>query len=140
MNTNWQDLARATLKGSEDGTLPFAQSVKMLMEAGFDGYGVDFRRATRTYYRPDGEAIELETARTPAPVAERFDAAVVRAAIGEAQALVPGYTYKGFCAKVVGAGCAGYLVSFTGKRVLYYGRTGETHTEYFPGTRPESKS
>jgi len=46
---------------------------------------------------------------------------------------VPGYTYKGFRAKVAGAGCAGYLASFLGKRVLYYGRTGETHTEYFPG-------
>jgi uncharacterized protein YbcV (DUF1398 family) len=53
--------------------------------------------------------------------------------------LVPGYTYKGFCAKVTGAGCAGYLVSFPGKRVLYYGRSGETHTEYFPGTQPGAK-
>ena len=29
-----------------------------------------------------------------------------------------------------------YLVSFLGRRVLYYGRTAETHTEYFPGTQP----
>jgi hypothetical protein len=28
-----------------------------------------------------------------------------------------------------------YLVSLLGKRALYYGRTGENHTEYFPGTR-----
>ena len=27
-----------------------------------------------------------------------------------------------------------------GKRVLYYGRTGETHTEYFPGTRPQAQT
>jgi uncharacterized protein YbcV (DUF1398 family) len=45
-----------------------------------------------------------------------------------------GYTYQGFCSKVAGAGCAGYVVSLLGRRVLYYGRTGETHTEYFPGT------
>ena len=57
----------------------------------------------------------------------------------EAQALVPGYTYKGFCAKVAEAGCAGYVVSLLGRRVLYYGRTGETHTEYFPGTQPAAK-
>ncbi len=73
------------------------------------------------------------------PVAERFDASVVKEAIHEAQALVTGYTYKGFCAKVAGAGCAGYLVSFIGRRVLYYGRTGETHTEYFPGTQPAAR-
>jgi uncharacterized protein YbcV (DUF1398 family) len=135
MNTNWQDVARATLQGSESGEMTFPETVRMLMEAGFDGYAVDFRRSTRTYYMPDGEAIELETERTPAPVAKRFDPAMVKEAIREAQALVPGYTYKGFCAKVAGAGCAGYLVSLAGKRVLYYGRTGETHTEYFPGTQ-----
>jgi uncharacterized protein YbcV (DUF1398 family) len=140
MNTNWKDVARATLEGSESGAMSFPQSVRMLMEAGFDGYGVDFRRATRSYYMPDGESIELATERTSAPVAARFDAVAIKEAIREAQALAPGYTYKGFCAKVVRAGCAGYLVSLPGKRVLYYGRTAETHTEYFPGTQPEAQS
>lgn len=135
MSTNWQDVARATLEGSESGGMTFAESVRILMEAGFDGYAVDFRRSIRAYYMPDGTAMELETDRS-GPVAERFDAAVIKEALREAQALVPGYTYKGFCAKVVGAGCAGYLVSLIGKRVLYHGRTGETHTEYFPGTQP----
>jgi uncharacterized protein YbcV (DUF1398 family) len=132
----WQDIARMTLEGSEAGTLAFPDSVRILMEAGFDGYAVDFRRSIRTYYMPNGEAIELATEPTPIPVAERFDAEVVIEALREAQARVPGYTYKGFCAKVTKTGCAGYLVSFLGKRVLYHGRTGETHTEYFPGTQP----
>ena len=138
MNTHWQDVARVTLEGSESGGITFAEGVRMLMEAGLDGYAVDFRRSTRAYYMPDGAAIELETERS-GPVPERFDVAVIKEALREAQALVPGYTYKGFCAKVTGAGCAGYLVSLIGKRVLYYGRTGETHTEYFPGTQPDAK-
>ncbi len=138
MNANWQDVARATLKGSESGAMTFPQGVKMLIEAGFDGYAVDFRRSTRTYYMPNGEAIELET-EPMEPVAERFDAAAIKEALREAQALVPGYAYKGFCAKVTRAGCAGYVVSLPGKRVLYYGRTGETHTECFPGSRPAAK-
>ncbi len=136
MSAKWQDVARATLEGSESGRMTFPESVRLLIEAGFDGYAVDFRHATRTCYMPDGEALELETERTPAPVTEPFDAAMIKEALREAQALVPGYTYKSFCAKVAGAGCAGYLVSLVGKRVLYYGRTGETHTEYFPGTQP----
>ena len=139
MNTNWQDVARATLEGSESGTMTFTQNVRMLAEADFDGYAVDFRRSTRTYYMPNGQSIELETERTLAPVAARFDTAVIKETLREAQALVPGYTYKGFCAKVVGAGCAGYLVSLAGKRVLYFGRTGESHTEYFPGTQPAAQ-
>ena len=135
MTTNWKDLARATLEGSESDAMTFPQSMRILMAASFDGYAVDLRRSTRTYYMPNGETIELEMEPTPAPVADSFDASVVRGAIREAQALVPGYTYKGFCAKVAGAGCAGYMVSLLGRRVLYYGRSGETHTEYFPGTQ-----
>jgi uncharacterized protein YbcV (DUF1398 family) len=134
MTTNWKDVARAVLEGSESGTTTFPQNLRDLMEAGFDGYGVDFRRSTRTYYMPNGETLEFKTEPTPTSVAESFDASVVKEAIREAQVLVPGYTYKGFCAKVARAGCAGYVVSLLGRRVLYYGRTCETHTEYFPGT------
>jgi uncharacterized protein YbcV (DUF1398 family) len=139
MTTNWKDVARTCLEGAESSAMTFPQIVGTLIEAGFDGYAVDLRRGTAAYYRPDGEAVELEATRTTELVAERFDAALVKEAIGEAQALVPGYTYKGFCAKVARAGCAGYLVSFVGKRVLYYGRSGETHTEYFPGTHSAAK-
>jgi uncharacterized protein YbcV (DUF1398 family) len=134
MTGNWQDLARATLAGSESGTMTFPQSLQALMAAGFDGYAVDLRRSTRTYYMPDGQALELKTEPTPTPVADSFNALRIKEAIREAQELVPGYTYKGFCAKVARAGCAGYAVSLLGRRVLYYGRTGETHTEHFPGT------
>jgi uncharacterized protein YbcV (DUF1398 family) len=107
MMQNWKDVARATLAGSEDGTLTFPASLQMLREAGVEGYAVDFRRSTRTYYTTGGEALELQTEVTAERVAERFDAAAIVAALREAQALVQGYTYKGFCAKVVGAGCAG---------------------------------
>jgi uncharacterized protein YbcV (DUF1398 family) len=136
MPMSWKEIARATLNGAESDEMTFPQSVKLLMEAGFDGYAVDYRRSIRTYYMPNGRTLELETPRTKAQVAERFDGDMVRAAIRDAQKLVPGYTYRGFCEKVVNAGCAGYVMSLLGKRVLYFGRTGETHTEYFPGARP----
>lgn len=135
MTKDWKELARTTLEGSENGTMTFQEGVKMLMEGGFDGYAVDFRLGTRTCYLAGGEALELEAARLSIPVAEHFDAAVVKDAIREAQQMVPGYSYKKFCAKVMGAGCAGYLVSLLGKRVVYYGRTGDIHIEYFPGTK-----
>jgi uncharacterized protein YbcV (DUF1398 family) len=138
MSPNWKDIALATLEGAETDTVSFPESVKILMEADFDGYAVDFRRSVRTYYRPDGDILELKTEPTSVPVTECFDASAVKDAIREAQAQVPGYTYMGFCNKVAQAGCAGYIVSFPGKRVLYYGRTAETHTEYFPGARPDA--
>lgn len=133
MGADWTTVARTTLVGSETDSMSFPEGVKLLIEAGFDGYAVDFRRSVRTYYRPDGATLELAAEPTQ-PVAERFDADAVKAAIREAQAGAAGYTYKGFCAMVAKAGCAGYLVSFPGRRVLYYGRTAETHTELFPGS------
>jgi uncharacterized protein YbcV (DUF1398 family) len=66
------------------------------------------------------------------PIAGSFGISAVQAAIREAQQLVPGYTYAGFCAKVMAAGCAGYIVSFVGRRAVYFGRTAETHIEHFP--------
>ncbi len=138
MSTNWQDLARKTLEGAEGDTMTFPESVRLLTEAGFDGYAVDFRRAIRIYYRPDGETLELATAWGIEKVAEHFDSEAVKGALREAQMQVPGYTYKGFCAKATAAGCVGYVVSLIGRRVLYYGRTCETHTEYFPGTWPST--
>lgn len=135
MTKDWKDIAHATLEGSENQTMTFPESVRILMEGGFDGYAVDFRHSTRTYYTKVGDTLELKAVPVSVPVAERFDPAAVKDAIRDAQQMVPGYSYKKFCAKVMGAGCAGYLVSLLGKRVVYYGRTGEIHTEHFPGTK-----
>jgi len=118
--------------GAETGTMTFPQIVGTLIGAGFEGYAIDYRRATATYFLPDGDFVELPAHRSAVPVAAGFDAAALRAAIREAQAGAPGYTYKGFCAKAAAAGCAGYVVSFSGRRVLYFGRTAETHVEHFP--------
>jgi uncharacterized protein YbcV (DUF1398 family) len=128
-----KSVARTCLEGAEDSTLTFPQAVGTLMQEGFEGYAIDFRRATATYYLPDGDSVELPTHKTDVPIAATFDAVSIQAAIREAQQLVPGYTYKGFCKKVAAAGCAGYIVSFSGRRALYIGRTAEIHVEHFPG-------
>lgn len=135
MNAQLKATAHKCLDGAESGAMTFPEIVSTLMEAGFEGYFVDFRRGMVAYYLPSGESVELSGANPPAPVAAHFNAAVVREAIREAQTLAPGYTYKGFVAKVAGAGCAGYIVSFFGRRVLYFGRTAETHVEHFPGSK-----
>jgi uncharacterized protein YbcV (DUF1398 family) len=132
MDDRRQSVARACLKGAESNTMTFPQIVGTLMQDGFEGYAIDFRRATATYYLPDGDSVELPAHKIEVPVASTFDASPIQAAIKEAQQLVPGYTYKIFCKKVAAAGCAGYIVSFSGRRALYIGRTAETHVEHFP--------
>lgn len=124
--------ARTCLDGAHTDTMSFPQIVAALAAEGFEGYAVDFRRGTATYYLPDGDSVELAKERPDGPIAAALDAAALQAAIREAQRQAPGYSYRGFCAKAAGAGCAGYMVSFSGRRALYYGRTGETHVEPFP--------
>jgi uncharacterized protein YbcV (DUF1398 family) len=128
-------IAHKCLEGAESNSMTFPQVVSTLMEAGFEGYSVDFRRGMVAYYLPSGDSVEFSGTKTGLPVAAEFDATVVKEAIREAQTLAPGYTYKGFISKVTQAGCAGYMVSFLGRRVLYFARSAETHVEHFPQTK-----
>jgi uncharacterized protein YbcV (DUF1398 family) len=132
MDAHKTSVAEACLRGAADDTMTFPQIVGALIAAGFEGYLIDFRRGAATCYTPDGKTLELATHPVDGTPAPTFDPGPIKAAIKDAQLLVPGYSYRGFCKKVVAAGCAGYMVSFSGKRALYFGRTGETHVEHFP--------
>lgn len=132
MHPAQQLTAASTLAAAYDGSLDFPAIVGTLIAAGFESYDVDFRRGTATYFLPDGDSTTLVLPASAAPIAPTFDAAAVAAAVREAQLKLPGYTYAGFCAKVKAAGCAGYTVSFLGRRVVYVGRTAEQHVEHFP--------
>jgi uncharacterized protein YbcV (DUF1398 family) len=132
MTNDQKAVAGACIDAAEGDAMTFPQIVGTLMEAGFESYAIDFRRGTATYYLPDGESIELPTHRVDPPVAPALNTARMQAAIAEAQQRVPGYTYKGFCEKAASAGCAGYVVSFSGRRAVYVGRTAEIHIEHFP--------
>jgi uncharacterized protein YbcV (DUF1398 family) len=132
MTRELTEIAQRCLTASYEGTLDFPSIVRTLMGAGFEGYDVDYRRNTATYFLPSGESIQLAFPKTEGAVAAAFQPAQVEQAVREAQRNAPGYTYVGFCAKVKAAGCAGYMVSFLGQRVLYFGRSAETHVEHFP--------
>jgi uncharacterized protein YbcV (DUF1398 family) len=132
MDDHKKAVAKACLEGAEANTMTFPQAIGALMKEGFEGYAIDFRRAVATYYMADGDFVEVPTHKIDGAIAPSFDAGSIQAAIKEAQRLAPGYTYLGFCKKVASAGCAGYIVSFSGRRALYIGRTVETHVEHFP--------
>ncbi len=131
MNVHMRAVAETCNAAAKNDSMTFPQIVGALMNAGFESYLVDLRRGTKTYYLSTGDAVELSGERC-ADMAAAFDPPAVNAAVREAQQQAPGYTYKRFCAKVARAGCAGYVVSFLGRRVVYFGRTAETHVEHFP--------
>jgi uncharacterized protein YbcV (DUF1398 family) len=47
--------------------------------------------------------------------------------------------YRKFCRLIADAGCVGYFVSLTGRRAVYYGRTGDEDVEWFPGEKRRKK-
>ncbi len=116
--------------GSQDGSLTFPEVLGLLAGAGVEGYHCDLRAGRITYYLPNGETIDVASDHAYAQVAAAFDAAAVANAVGQSQRNE--HTYRQFCTKVTAAGCAGYIVSLPGRRVVYFGRTAETHVEHFP--------
>lgn len=130
--SNAAETARACLRGAEDDSMSFPQIVSALSAAGIESYAIDFRRATATYYLPDGRSIQLDAHRLDTPITPALDTAPIEVAIRQAQDLAPGCSYRRFCRKVAASGCAGYLVSLAGRRAVYFGRDGQTHVEHFP--------
>jgi len=115
MDTQLVEIAQSCLSAAFDGTRDFPTIVRTLLAAGFEGYDVDYRRGTFTYFLPSGASAQLSMPKTEGSVAAEFEAADVERAVREAQSKAPGYTYSGFCAKVKAAGCAGYMVSWRSK-------------------------
>jgi uncharacterized protein YbcV (DUF1398 family) len=132
MNDHQKSVAAECLSAAHDDSLSFPDIVGRLIEAGFESYSIDFRRQTATYYLPSGDSLVLPAGGDDTPIATSFDSGAIKDAIREAQNGSAAYSYQGFCRKVRKAGCVGYIVSFTGRRALYFGRTAETHVEYFP--------
>lgn len=124
-------IAKTCLDAAYDKTMAFPEIVGTLINAGFEGYVVDYRRNTTTYFLADGDSVLLENRPTKGVVSAQFDQPGIAAQIKWAQDNPPEYSYVAFCSNVKTLGCAGYVVSFLGRRVLYFGRTAETHVEHF---------
>lgn len=132
MNALAAATARRCLIAAYERTMSFPEIVGTLVADGFDGYLVDYRANTTTYFLSDGQSTTLDNPAASGPVALTFDAAGIVAQIKWAQTDPPEYSYAAFSRNVKTLGCAGYIVSFPGRRVVYFGRTAETHVEHFP--------
>lgn len=107
MSEDEASIAQRCLDGAESDTMTFPQIVQTLLQAGFDGYAVDFRSATATYFSSEGDSIVLPMGHSAGPVTPSMDVAAMGLAIRDAQQLPPGHTYQRSCAKVAPGGYAG---------------------------------
>lgn len=130
MDIHVTNVVREITRASDEERILFPQVVAALAAAGVERYHADLAMATKTYYWPDG-GCEVVACHRSSPPARDFDAAAVEAAVRDSQQ--QRILYLEFCERIAAAGCAGYFVSLAGRRATYYGRTGETHVELFPG-------
>jgi uncharacterized protein YbcV (DUF1398 family) len=132
MNTN---IINETAHKTLDGTLSFPEVVGQLLAAGVEYYHVDYAGMKKTFYGAEGDAVitPINYEGLP-PVAADFDAAAVRADILDSQR--NGQKYRDFTRRAMVAGVQSYFAFLRGKRVTYFGRQGEQHTEWFPGAGP----
>ena len=125
------EAARATL----DGSIPFPEVVRRLLETGVEYYRVDYVELQKTFYSATGEIIKTPINYEDLPsVALEFNVELLRAAILDSQQ--NGQHYRDFTKRAMNAGVQGYIAFLTGKRVTYWGRGGDQHTEWFPGANP----
>lgn len=119
-------------RASHEERITFGEVVGRLIAAGVERYHVDLIRGESTYFMPDGRSHRVAYKPAGTRPADSFSAGGVLAAVRSIQA---GKTkYLTFCRQIMEAGCVGYLVSMQGQRAVYYGRSGETYVEPFPGS------
>jgi hypothetical protein len=122
--------------GSIAETVNFPTVVGKLVGIGAEAYRCDLYRREKTYYMPDGRShVEPEPELDPGEfngthIAREFSEEQIKSALKAVQ--TGGITYVEFLRRIMAAGCVGYQVCITGRRALYFGRSGEVYVEKFP--------
>lgn len=127
------DVITELAQRSHRGELGFGELVPLLAGLGVEAYHADYRRAETTYYL-GGDRTHVVALKSEGEVAAEFSADGVREAVRGAQR--GDVVYPEFVRRTLQAGCVGYFVWISGRRVDYHGRRGEVVSEVFPGSQP----
>jgi uncharacterized protein YbcV (DUF1398 family) len=123
-------MAEATLKGG----MPFPEIVGNLIREGVEYYHVDYVSSAFSFYSASGGVVVAPLLFEGLPeIAIDFNVAELRAAILDSQQ--NGQKFRQFCARAMNAGVQSYFAFLRGQRVLYIGRQGDQHVEWFPGAK-----
>ena len=130
------DVIRKMAEVTLSGAMPFPEIVGNLIKQGVEYYHVDFLSLSFSFYSANGGVVVAPLALEDLPeVATDFNAAELRAAILDSQQ--NSQKYPQFCARAMVSGVQSYFAFLRGQRVLYIGRQGDQHTEWFPGAKHE---
>lgn len=125
------EVATKTLSGA----VSFPEAVGKLLATGVEYYFVDYICLHKIYYGTEGKSVAVPVAYEGLPpVAPELDLAALRVNILDSQQR--NQPYREFTRRAMAGGVAGYIAFLRGKRVMYFGRNGEQHVEWFPGAKP----
>jgi len=130
MNDQQTQVAQECADGALNGKLTFPEIIGRLSEIDVERYHADYSRQEITYYFPNGDSVVVATAHSSLPTGVTFSAGDVEAAVRQSQRNE--HTYLEFIRKTMSAGCVGYFVQITSRRVIYFGRHDDFHIEHFP--------
>jgi uncharacterized protein YbcV (DUF1398 family) len=131
---NKTEAIREVLRETHAGRKTFPEVVGTMLGAGVESYFVDLRRKEDVVYLSNDSVVTEPLEVEFGPVAAEFSKAGVVAAIRGAQR--DEIRYPEFMRRAAEAGVTAYWALLTGKRVIYFGREGEMHVEWFPGAEP----
>ncbi len=130
MNAEQAQVIQGCAKGALTGEIAFPEIVDRLGQIGVERYHADYSRQELTYYLADGDSMVVATPHPSHATATGFSESAVEAAVRKSQRNE--HTFLDFIRQTMAAGCVGYFVQITGRRVIYFGRNGESHVEHFP--------
>lgn len=120
------------------GRITFPEVVKHFLDVNVESYFVDLRARQDILYLNNGATLAEPLDLDYGPIAQQFSKPAIVAALRAAQR--DEIRYPEFMRRAAAAGVVAYWAMLTGKRVLYFGRQGDIHVEWFPGTRPAAVS
>jgi len=127
------NMIQAVMAETQAGKLVFPEVVRRLLEIGTESYFCDLARGTETFYMRDGQTHAEKMILPRAPIAEEFSQSTLLTAIRGAQ--TDTIRYPEFAKRSAAAGVIAYWAFLTGRKVIYFGRKGESHTEDFPSSK-----
>lgn len=130
MNADQTQIVQGCARGAMTGELTFPEILGRLVSIGVERYHADYSRQEITFYLSSGESLVVATPHPVHATAIEFAQSTVAAAVRQSQRNE--HSYLDFIRKTMAAGCVGYFVQLTGRRVIYFGRCGESHVEQFP--------
>ena len=113
------------------GAMTFPEVVGVLLHEGVERYRADLTEMKVTWYTANGQTHSGPIALQDAPgIADAFSKESVVSAIRGAQS--GQLRYPEFLRAICDAGVTDYTAFLSGRRVVYTGRHGDSHTELFP--------